>query len=468
MNKKFDIIQTKEKSEDNEKMSLDQKVVRSLSRGNKSYSELKQEFQIASSTLTSVMARLVKAKFVEDIGGKIYSLKSNPDLEKIILQKCPFKNLDELSKKLKDGEKQNEKNFAEKKDALKFVLDKLQIEKLIVKKNDTYILSDYGCITIQHCVECRKKVKDGSTQIVTLFNHESFGSFHYVIHPKCYATKIYSRDWQNHDVNTCDHCGLTLDYDTLVNQQSKFNWMQQLQFYLNKDEKYNLENRDRDVIASGINEITGEKLEGKDIQFSSDGSNSEYSYAKSITFSVKITEKNVDKLLKKFTSFKVKSIDNLISKDLGILGSKFIKIESASDLDFKNNNTMELSLTDENYEMPLSFSNLEEFYSSLTKSDDSKMFETRINELFSILIQIRDKKMNEAKMHVDKLFDPISIITAHAKTPDYSIDYPDELGVAGHMEEVTGMQRVVKEDGKTYHPHCTKTLEEIQKKGPSK
>jgi DNA-binding HxlR family transcriptional regulator len=466
MNNKFDIIQTKEKSEDNEKITLDQKVVRSLSRNNKTYSEFKQELKIAPSTLTSVLKRLCDAELVEDIGGKTYSLKSNPDLEKIILQKCPFKNLDELSDKIKESQKQQDQKFAEQKDALKFSLEKLQIEQSITKlKNDSYKLSDYGCIVLQHCIQCRKKVEDGSIQIITMFNHEFSSFFHYVIHPKCYVAKKLSRHYVENDANNCDHCGLTLHYDALVNQQNKFNWMQQLQFYLNKDEKHNLENRDRDVIASGINEITGEKLEGKDIQFLSNGSNSEYSSTKSIKFSVKITEKNVDKLLKKFRSFKVKSIDNQISTGLGILGSKFIEIESASDLDFKNNNTMQLSITDENYEMPLSFSNLEEFYSSLTKSDDSKMFETRINELFSILIQIRDKKMNEAKIHVDKLFDPISIITAHAKTPDYSIDYPDELGVVGHMEEVTSMQRVVKEDGKTYHPYC---FDIIQKKGPSK
>jgi hypothetical protein len=65
------------------------------------------------------------------------------------------------------------------------------------------------------------------------------------------------------------------------------------------------------------------------------------------------------------------------------------------------------------------------------------------------------------------LFDPISIITSHAETPNYTVNYPDETG-GGVMEHVTGVQRVVKEQGKTFHPYCAKVVEANQKKEPKK
>jgi hypothetical protein len=470
MSSKFDTSQVKEGSEDNKKLTLDQKIVRSLSAKNKTYAQLKEEFRIVPSTLTSCLKRLMNANLIEDIGDKTYSLKSNPDLEKIILEECPFKNLDELTSKL-ENKTQYKAKFAKQKSALEFSIQKLEVENLIFKSKDTYKLSDYGCIKIQHCIECRKKVEDGSTQIVTLFNLETSGSLHYVLHSKCYVAKNLKHSWIEHDTVNCDYCGLTLDYDGLVNQQSKFDWTVQLYFYLNNDEKHNLENRDRNEIANLINKITGEKLEGKKMQFASD---KPYSPSRSYVISLKITEKNVDKLLKEYRTLLVKIdkkvIRNKSKKILSIanFGFTYKRIESSSELDFKNDNTAELKFSDTNYKKPFSFSTLEKFYLSFTKTDDPKLFENRINELFSILVQIRDKKMNEAKIQVDKLFDPISIITAHAETPNYNVNYPDEVGSYDYLEKVTGMQRVVKENGKTFHPYCAKVVEENQKKESEK
>ena len=118
MNSKYDIIQVKEVSEDNKKLTADQKVVRSLSRNAKTNIELKEELDIPPTTLFSAVQKLLKENLIEESENKKLSLKSNPELEKIILEECPFKNLDGLSNKLKENKEQNKINFAEQKSVL--------------------------------------------------------------------------------------------------------------------------------------------------------------------------------------------------------------------------------------------------------------------------------------------------------------------------------------------------------------
>ena len=156
------MIQAKEGSEDIKKLTADQKVVRLLSHGAKTQLELKEELDIPATTLSSAIKKLREEKLIEESENKKYSLKSNPELEYIILQQCPFKNLDGLSIKLKDSDKLNEKKSAEQKNILEISIQTLEIENSIIQsQNGFYTLSDYGCIKIQHCIECRKKVKDG-------------------------------------------------------------------------------------------------------------------------------------------------------------------------------------------------------------------------------------------------------------------------------------------------------------------
>ena len=59
---------------------------------------------------------------------------------------------------------------------------------------------------------------------------------------------------------------------------------------------------------------------------------------------------------------------------------------------------------------------------------------------------------------VQKLYDPISLITQKMTPPDYRDGYLKNIDEFVHKP--TEMSWVVKKQGKTYHPYCSKKIEE--------
>ena len=333
--------------------SIDSKILEILSNGESDYSSLKEKLDIPSSSLSTSLSKLKKDGVIEEFDQKKYCLIQNEELEEIILKQCPFDDVNELLKKIQKSKQQKTSKFAQDKKLLEYTLKKL--EKLhLIEKSTNYELSKDGCAKIQFCVECKTPVPDGVTPIV-LMDFDTIASYHYSIHPKCYSNWRGEHDVDYHNENYCDFCGLALEYSVLLNKYSNFNWVLTLQSFLDLNEKKHLENTINIQVLSELSLICKYKVAPNDVTPLSGGiSTKKFSYEKFWNISVKLKPEYVNGLLDKFRSLDVSIFSG---KNLG--ESKEIK--SKKELDFKNENSIQLKFTSELWGKSFTFSNFEEF-----------------------------------------------------------------------------------------------------------
>ena len=245
--------------------SIDFKILEILSNGEFDYSSLKEKLDIPSSSLSTSLSKLKEDEFVEEFDQKKYRLIQNEELEEIILKQCPFDDVNELLKKIKESKQQKTSKFAQDKKLLEFTLKKLEKLHLIEKSAD-YELSKDGCAKIQFCVECKTPVLDGVTPIV-LMDFDTMASYHYPIHPKCYSNWEGEHGGGYHNENYCDFCGLALEYGVLLNKYSDFNWVLTLLSFLDLNEKKHYHNAITNYVPFQLSSTYKCKIESKDINW---------------------------------------------------------------------------------------------------------------------------------------------------------------------------------------------------------
>ena len=196
-------------------------IVSTLTQGNYTLTELSKATGLEKQSVLHHLKKLLKLEFVT-VEDHIYTLNIPSEFRNAILEEVlEFTTLDELFEKLKNKSFHEEENSILKKffegddknnkNKLVVVLGVFRFQKYIILHGhyQQYIITWKGCMELDLCYVCKKKIKFSDKNFVMQSIIDSNQNFAPLIHVKC--IKESADIGLTIPVNAiCHHCGLPL------------------------------------------------------------------------------------------------------------------------------------------------------------------------------------------------------------------------------------------------------------------